>query len=438
MRIALAICGVVLIFASLMALATFSVQRLTAQAAPTLAVAADDWPQFRGPAGQGISPSKTAPLEWSADQNVAWKVELPGAGASSPIVLGDRIYLTCYSGYNVPGEGRGDMSDLTRKVVCLGRADGKLLWATEVASRLPDEERIRDDHGYATSTPVADDQRVYAFFGRSGVVALDHDGKQLWHADVGGKTSGWGSAASPILYKNLVIVNASVESESLVALNKETGKEVWRADGIKESWNTPILVDVDGGRTELVVAVIGKILGFDPSTGEQLWSCNTDIKWYMAPSLVAHKGIVYGIGGRTGGALAVRAGGKGDVTRSHRLWTGTKGSNVSSPILYEGHLYWAHEKSGIVYCAKADTGEVLYEKRLNRAGQFYASPVLVGGRLYYTTREGRTFVVAAKPTFELLATNTLDDRTAFNASGAVADGRLLLRSARYLYCLGQE
>jgi outer membrane protein assembly factor BamB len=205
---------------------------------------------------------------------------------------------------------------------------------------------------------------------------------------------------------------------------------------MKESWNTPILVPVDGGKQELVVAIFGKVLGFDPATGEQLWSCKTDIGWYMVPSLVNDKDVVYCIGGRTGGALAVRAGGRGDVTESRRLWTLSKGSNVSSPLLHGGHLYWLHENLGIAYCVEAATGKLVYEERLANAGQFYGSPVLADGRIYAFTRNGRGFVLAAKPQFEQLARNELGDRSSFDASPAVDGSRLLIRSDKFLHCLG--
>lgn len=397
-----------------------------------------DWAQFRGPGGLGVSHERGLPLTWSSTQNIVWKTALPGAGASSPIVIGQRIYLTCYTGYGVPGQPRGDIAQLKRHLICLNRSDGKALWHWTAPTKLPEESSVRE-HGYAASTPAADSERVYVFFGKSGVFALDHSGRVLWQADVGSRSHGWGSAASPVLVGNLVIVNASVESESLVALDKRTGKEVWRAGGIREAWNTPQVVSAGGGKTELVVAVFGKLLGFDPASGERLWSCNTDISWYMVPSVVAHEGIVYSIGGRTGGALAVRTGGRGDVTASHRLWTGRKGSNVSSPVLHEGHLYWAHESLGIAYCADAKTGRLVYEERLTPSpGNIYASPVLADGRLYYVSRRGHTYVVAAKPTFEQLAHNDLSDGSTFDGSPAVSHGQLLLRSDRFLYCIGKK
>lgn len=397
-----------------------------------------DWPQFRGPTGMGTSGETGLAVTWSATENIAWKTDLPGVGTSCPILVGDRIFVAGYSGYNVPDQEAGSMDDLKRHVVCLNRGDGKVRWTKEVETRLPEQDRIRDDHGYASATPASDGERVYVFFGKSGVVAMDFDGKQLWHADVGDKLHEWGSAASPVLYENLVIVNASVESDSLFALEKATGREVWRARGIHESWNTPILVRTEDGKTELVLAIQGKVLGFDPASGEQLWSCATDIGWYMVPSLVADGGVVYCIGGRSGvAALAVRAGGRGDVTRTHRLWTGRKGSNVSSPIYHDGHLYWANDSLGIVYCAEAKTGEIVYEERLPRAGQFYSSPLLADGRLYYLARDGRTFVLAAKPKFEQLAVNSIGERGAFNAGLVAADGKLYLRSNQRLYCIAK-
>ena len=398
---------------------------------------AADWPQFRGPGGQGVSSEKGLPTTWSGSENIAWKTDLPGAGTSSPIFVGDKIFLTCYSGYNEPGPRGGEQADLKRQVVCLSRKDGKQLWAKEVPSKLPEQERIRDDHGYASNTPVSDGKTVFAFFGKSGVFAFDLNGKQLWHADVGDELNGWGSAASPVLFENLVIVNASVESDSIVALDKATGDEVWRASGINDAWNTPILLPGAGGKSELIVSIPGKVQALDPKTGQSVWTCDSGNRTYMVPSVVAQGGVIYSIGGRPSSAVAVKTGGRGDVTDSHRQWVGQKGSIVSSPIYYNGHLYWAHESQGILYCADAKTGDIVYEERLNRAGQFYASPVLADGKIYYLTREGRTFVVAAQPEYKLLATNDMGVRDTFNASPVVADGRLFLRSNKHLYCIDE-
>lgn len=403
----------------------------------TAPIEANDWAAFRGPDGQGVSAEKALPVEWSESENIAWKSPMPGPGASSPIVFKDHIYVTCYSGFFVPGEAEGNQKDLKRHLLCLDRKSGKKLWEKIVEAKLPEEERIRD-HGFAANTPAADEDRVYCFFGKTGVIAFDHTGKQVWTADVGSKTHGWGTSASPVLYKNMVFINASVESESLVALDRTTGKELWKAKGIREAWNTPVVVTSVNGKPELIVATQGSVQAFEPTSGKQLWTCATDISWYMVPSVIAHDGIVYCLGGRSGVAgLAVRTGGSGDVTKSHRLWTSVKGSNVTSPVFHDGHLYWMNDNLGIAFCAKADTGEVVYEKRMDRSGQVYASALLADGRVYYTTREGRTFIVAAKPEFKVLATNDLNDGSVFNGSFAVDGTRLLLRSDKFLYAIGR-
>jgi len=403
-----------------------------------VANAGGDWPGFRGPTGMGTADTSDLPLNWDAATNVLWKTQLPGPGASSPITFGPHIYLTCFTGYLVPGESGGSLEQLKRHLIALHRDTGEIDWNEAVPAKLPEEERIRD-HGYAANTPAADADRVYVFFGKSGVFAFDHQGNQLWHADVGEGTSGWGTAASPVLYQDLVIINASVESQSLVALDRATGDEKWRASGINEAWNTPVLVTADSGRTEVVVACHGQVKAFDPATGEPLWTCETDITWYMVPTAVAADGIIYYLGGRSGtAALAVKAGGSGDVTTTHRLWTSMKGSNVTSPIYLDGHLYWMSEKLGIAYCAEAATGNLLYEERLERAGQVYASPVLANGRIHYVTRDGRTLILSAQPDFEQLASNDLADRSRFDGSPAVDGNRLLIRSDKYLYCLGRE
>jgi outer membrane protein assembly factor BamB len=393
------------------------------------------WSGFRGPGGLGVAHSQDG--VWGTEPDVLWKIALPGPGGSSPIVQGDHLYVTCYTGYAVPGAPQGALEGLTRHLLCLNRADGKKIWEVKVKAALPEEAKVRD-HGYASSTPVADADRVYTFFGKSGVFAWDHRGKELWRKDVGSGTHGWGSATSPILYLNLVIVNASVESGSLIALDKTTGREVWRAEGLKESWNTPVLVPLEGGRQELVVAIMGAVIGFDPNTGEKLWWCDTGIKWYMVPSLVYQGDKVYCIGGRTGGALAVRAGGRGNVTDARRLWTLNKGSNVPSPILHKDHLYWMHENLGVAYCVEAGTGKVIYEERVEAAGQTYGSPVSAEGKIYAVNRRGGLLVLAASPRFQLLGRKDLRDGGSFDASPAADGSRLLIRSDRFLYCLGKN
>ncbi|MCH8047570.1 MAG: PQQ-binding-like beta-propeller repeat protein [Planctomycetes bacterium] len=400
---------------------------------------AANWPQFRGPGGSGVSTETGLPTTWSDEENIVWKVKLPTYGASSPITWGEKIFIAGYSGYGA-GDG-GKQGDLKRHVTCLNRADGKVLWDSTVESTPNDKSyggfvRL---HGYASATPVTDGKAVYAYFGKTGAVAFDMQGKQLWQTDCGSGTHGFGSGASPVLYKNLLIVNACVESGTLIALDKKSGEQVWKSGKIKAAWSTPVLVDVGGGRQELVVSTRGTLIGYDPASGEELWTCS-GIQNYVCPSPIAHKGVVYAIGGRGRKGLAVKAGGRGDVTETHRLWQLDRGSNVSSPVLYDGHLYWAHEGQGILYCADAETGKVVYEQRLDpKPGRIYASPVAVDGKLYYASRERGVFVVAAKPAFELLSHNKIEsDKSIFNGSPVVSNGRLLLRSNEYLYCVGSK
>ncbi len=402
-------------------------------------ISAADWSQFRGPGGNGVSDAKNTPLNWSDTTGIVWKIELPGPGTSSPIVFGNRIFLTCYTGV-APGRG-ASLDDLKRHLLCLDRATGKLLWNTPVPADLPEQSGIREDHGYATSTPVADAERVYVFWGKSGVLAFDHAGKQLWKASVGTQLNGWGSATSPVLHKDLVLVNASVESGSLVALDKKTGAEKWRARGINESWHAPLVVTAPGGKSEVIAACIKQVFGFDADTGAQLWTCQTGIGWYMCPTPIARDGIVYAIGGRNPqNGLAIRAGGRGEVSGSHVLWKINKGSNVPSPVLHDGHLYFASDSLAVAYCANAKTGEMVYEERLNQSLQgIYASPVLADGRLYYFGRTGLAVVLAASPKFQVLAENSLENRRGyFNSTPAFDGNRLLVRSNRALYCIGAK
>jgi outer membrane protein assembly factor BamB len=401
---------------------------------------AADWPQFRGPGASGSSDERGLPVQWSDNENIAWKVELPGFGASSPITLGDRIFLTCYSDYGLDAENPGDTEDLKRHLLALERNGGRVIWDKVVAAEQPEQEYqgFQALHGYASSTPATDGKLLYVFFGKTGVFAFDPvTGQQRWRQSVGTGTHGWGSGSSPVLYKNLVIVNAHVESGAIVALDKQSGSEVWRTKGTKAPWNTPLLVDVPGGKTELVVSMKGEIVGFDPDNGERLWHC-TGIDDYVCPSAIAHDGVVYAIGARKSAGLAVRAGGRGDVTETHRLWEVRKGSNVSSPVYHEGHLYWANESKGLVYCVDAKNGEVKYEERLEpRPDRIYASPLVADGKLYYVSRDRGVYVLAARPEFELLAHNALEsDTSIFNASPVPSRGQLLLRSDRYLYCIG--
>ena len=399
-----------------------------------------DWTQFRGPGGGGIAEATNLPTAWDAQKNIVWKTELPGLGTSSPVILGTRIYLTCYSGYGESIKKPGDMQDLMRHLVCLDRQSGKILWTKDFTPKLPESKyRSGNDsrHGYASSTLATDGKRLYAFFGISGVYGFDLDGNTLWHTDVGSGTHGWGSGTSPLLYKNLVIVNASIESESLVALNKDSGKIVWRTPDIKRCWSSPLLVQV-GDKQELVLNAPHKLIGLDPDTGKQLWHCNGIPDGYICPTGITHGDVVYAIGGRKNTAIAVRAGGRGDVTQTHVLWTTDRGSNVSSPVYLDGYLYWCHESRGRAYCLDAKTGKIVYEESLTpRPGLIYSSFTAADGKLYAPSQEKGTYVVAAKPEFQQLAVNRFqDDASRTNGSIAVSNNQLIMRTDKAIYCIG--
>lgn len=403
---------------------------------------AADWRQFRGPDGQGVSKETGLPTEWSAAKNIVWKVKLPGAGASSPITLGKRIYITAYSGYGFDRKEPGKQENLRRHVVCLDRADGKTVWTKEFMPLLPEHDYSRgesDYHGYAPSTPITDGTHLYVFFGKSGVYCLDLDGKEIWHTSVGKGINGWGSGASPMLYKNLLIVNASIESGALYALDKATGKEVWKTPGIGAAWNTPIIVKTPAGDDELVISVNGRVLGLNPDTGKERWKAD-GVKSYVIPSVVARDGIAYVTGG---GSLstALKVGGTGDVTKTHQLWKAAKGSNASSPVLYDGYLYWMSGNGGTLNCQNAKTGAIEYSERFKPdPGQFmWASPVVADGKIYLVSQFKGVYVVEAGPKYKLLAHNTFDDdKSRSNASIAISDGQLLFRNDQYLYCIGKK
>ena len=381
-----------------------------------------DWTQFRGPGGLGISDEKGTPVNWSSTDNIAWKAELPGPGSSSPIVVGNRVFLTCYSGYGLE-PSQGEQKELVRHLLCFDRGTGKSLWSKPFEPKLPEHQYQGEGsyHGYAASTPVSDGERLYVFFGKSGVFCFDLAGQQLWQASVGEGTHGWGSGCSPVLFDKLLLVNASVESGSLVALDKLTGKEVWRAGAVRSAWNTPLLVDAKS-RREVVVSTEDRLLSFDPNDGKPLWNAD-GVHRYVCPSVVAHGDVVFAIGGGHT-SLAVRAGGSGDVTQSHGVWRKPKGSNVGSPVYLDGHLYWANDGGGIVCCQNATNGETVFEKRLEpSAGTIWSSAVLADGKLYIVSQRNGTYVVAAKPEYELLAHNKFaDDDSRTNASPAVHNG----------------
>ena len=410
---------------------------------------AEDWPRFRGPQGNGVSQDKKVPLSWSDKDNIKWKIALPGPGSSSPIVSGDRVFVTCYSGYGTNRSDVENISALKRHLLCIERGTGKVIWEKQVKAAQPEDpfRGYLTEHGYASHTPVTDGETVFVFYGKSGALAYEaKTGKELWRTPLGKSSSSrrWGSASSPILYKDTVIINASDESESLYALDKATGKVDWKvnAGGIALTFGTPGIVR-SGEREDLVIAAPYEIWGMNPDKGTLRWFCEIPMDGNVSPSILADKGVVYAFGGyRTRGSVAVRAvediRGPLDVTKSHLVWKTRTSSYVPSPVLHDGHLYWMDDR-GNAFCSDAKTGKVVYEKEIvgpSRDRPVYASPVLINGRIYCVTRKRGTYVFAAQPTFKQLANNRFaKDESDFNASPAVSNGQMFLRSNQFLYCI---
>jgi outer membrane protein assembly factor BamB len=442
------------------------------------AAQAGDWLRFRGPNGSGISSDeKPLPVTWSATENLQWKAPLPGPGSSSPIIVGDRVFVTCWSGYGTDSASLGDQKDLRLHLVCLDRKSGQTMWMKTVEPALPEEPYRGQfaEHGYASHTPVSDGQRVYVYFGKSGAAAFDLEGNELWRTPIGTGLHMWGSSSSPILYKNLVIITASIESQAVVALDKETGKEVWRetADGFGSTWGTPVLVQVDDERTDLVIAVPFEVWGLNPESGKLRWYCEALGVNYYCSSVVTDGDVIYGVEQNMGGgSIAVRAGGKGDVTQTHVVWSGRDNNRIGTPLIHEGRLYFVSGK--VVNCVDAKTGERVYQERVaggaapaqpsgqpgqsgqpgggrnrfgggggfgggfggGRGGQDYSSPIAADGKIYWVARSGEAYVLKLGDTFERLAVNRVtEDREDFSATPAVSDGQLFIRSSKHLYCI---
>ena len=394
-------------------------------------------------------------VQWSESKNLKWKTPLPGPGSSSPIVWGQHVFVTCYSGYGLSRTNPGNIEDLVRHLICIDRNDGKVIWTRTVKAELPEDAFTGmgvPEHGYASNTPATDGEHVFVFFGKTGVLAFDLDGNQLWQVNVGKESSNrrWGSSASLILYKDLVIVNASEESQSIRALDKLTGKEVWKAEaaGLELALRYAVAGPSGPWRRGTRDRRALRGLGAESRTGKLNWYAETELDGNVAPSPVAADGIVCIFGGyRNTSSVAIRAGGKDDVTDTHTLWSSRDASYVPSPVIHEGRLYWVSDQ-GIAFCADAKTGETIYRERLSRTSgsggrrggkPFYASVVLAGDKLICVSRKGGTFVLAAKPEFQQLAHNQFaSDESDFNASPAISDGQLFIRSNQFLYCIEND
>ncbi len=400
----------------------------------------DDWSRFRGSNGSGVSHAADVPTRWSDSENVSWKVTLPGAGSSSPIVSGERIFVTSY-GLSQPE------AKLVRSLLCVDAKTGQVLWEQQHESQVSDDpyQGYLTEHGYASHTPVSDGERVIAFFGKSGVHAYDMTGTKLWTCQVGTESGNrqWGSAGSLVLVDDLVIVNASEEARSIIAIDKATGVERWRAEGasLELTYGTPSVVTKSDGAKEIVIAVPGEVWGLNPKNGKLLWFVETTLTGNISPSPLVHDESIFVFGGyRSSGSYRIRSGGKGDATQSHVDWTSRSSSYVATPIYHDGRLFWIDDQ-GIAWCLDAESGKEIYRSRvpgLKAGGRpVYASPILAGGNFYVATRLDGTLVIPAKKEFSVLAQNRLDsDMSDFNATPAIYRQNIILRSNTSLYSIG--
>jgi len=397
---------------------------------------AEDWPQFRGPTGQGLSTETGLPIRWSAESGVVWRTPIPGKGWSSPIVVGERVFVT-----TATEEGR------SFRLLCLDRASGELIFDREVFQQSL-ESPIRQDNSHATPTPVGDGRHTYVVAFDGSLAAVARDGSIAWTNRDYPYYSEHGLAVSPRLFGELLVMQFDGSSRGedrklgfqkpwnesfIVALDRSTGALRWRAlRGLSRMGHvTPNLVR-EGDREVLVSAAGDVIQGFDLATGERLWTARSQGEG-VVPSIVVGDGLVYAASGFEAPTIrAVRPGGRGDVTASHIAWEQTRAVPMAPSFLYVApHLFTINE-SGLAQCLDAGTGEVLGRARIG--GKHSASPVYAEGRIYFVSEAGETTVVEATPEMKVVATNTIPEQT--KASLAVSGGRIFLRTEAALYCLG--
>ncbi|HEX3151444.1 MAG TPA: PQQ-binding-like beta-propeller repeat protein [Gemmataceae bacterium] len=417
-------------------------------------VCADEWPQFRGPGGTGVVTSKVVPPStWTTTDNVAWKTEVPGEGWSCPIVTGGKVFVTsCVSdtkatppktGYYAPTNTKTHTGEHKWTLFCIDAATGKILWE-RVAHQGEPKHPIHVKASYAPETPVTDGERVYAYFGNVGVYCYDLAGKQLWSRswDVVPTQLNWGTGASPALHKDrLYIVNDNEKKSFLVAIDKSTGREVWKVDRPEKSnWATPFIWENDK-RTEIVTTGKGKVRSYDLD-GKLLWEFG-GMSSICVPAPVAAHGLLYVSSGYEFGrprpVFAVRPGAAGDISlkkdeTSNEFIAWYKepaGAYHPTPLVLGDNLYVLYS-TGFISCYDAKTGKPVYERE-RLGGSFTSSPWAYDGKVFCLSEEGTTYVVKAGPTFELLGKNVLGDVAL--ATPAVADGRLFLRTAATLYCV---
>jgi outer membrane protein assembly factor BamB len=417
------------------------------------------WPQFRGPGGVGVAPvtpGAAIPRAWN-EQTIRWKTAVPGLGHSSPIVWGDRIFLTtAIEGEPIPGaqapvhtfggeefkhpDAVGADKEHTLQVLALDATNGKILW-----TRTAFEGRVYDDRhrasSYASPTPVTDGERVYAYFGSEGVYAYDFDGKPAWSRDIGDiKSVGLGVASSPVLWRDLLLLQAdedSGEASFIVALDRRTGAEVWRKPRpVQASWTTPTLITGPDGKEQLLTAGNEHLIAYDPANGAEIWRTKGLDSNAIHTPLQAGSTVIFTAGYPKKIVLALELPKQGDLTAAEPFtWTYDKGTAyVPSNLVYDGHLYLVSD-SGLLTCLDAKTGKLIYEGgRPAEQGRYTASPTVVDGAILLISRDGDASFVQPGPQHEVLASTSLDEPVA--ASPAVAGGRLYVRGEQHLYAIG--
>ena len=392
------------------------------------AMGQDNWPSWRGPASSGHSDETELPLHWTSD-SVVWKTPLAGDGQSSPVIWGDRVFLT-----TALEQGR------QRMVFCIRRTDGSKLW--EHVAWTGEPEAAHEMNGWASASCVTDGERVVAFFGRGGGLhCYTVDGKHVWSHELGSFEGPWGTAASPLIVRDMVIQNCDSDAGAfLIAVDKFTGDEIWkRPRPDYRGWSTPILIRTPM-REELVLNGHTGVTAYDPDTGEQLWHCQ-GIRGRGSPTVTPANGLLYVINGLSSGSLyCVKPGGSGDVTDTMRTWIARRGGrDLSSPIVLGKTVLAVGLRGAILTAYDAHDGKELWVKRLG--GQIASSPVAFNGRAFFIDDNGKTVVVAPDSEPAVVATNFLGaaEGEQFRASITPCRGQLFVRSNRYLYCIaGQD
>jgi outer membrane protein assembly factor BamB len=404
------------------------------------------WSQWRGPLATGVAPHADPPLRWSETDNIRWKVPIPGRGSASPVVWGDQVFVLTAIGEGARGEGPRagvvPQGPVRFVVLSIDRQSGRVLWERTAREEVP-HEGTHPDGTWASPSPVTDGEVVLAHFGSRGLYAYDLEGRLLWQKDFGDMKTrlGFGEGSSPALSGDVVVVNWDHEGDSfLAALDRRTGRELWRRDRDEvTSWSTPLVVEA-GGSAQVVVSATGRVRGYDLGTGKELWEAG-GMTVNSIPSPVYGNGMLYAMSGFRGNAArAIRLeGAKGDLTGTDAVvWSYDRDTPyVPSPLLYGDSLYFLKTNSGILTSLDARTGEVRYgPERLPGVQGVYASPVGASDRVYVTGRDGRTVVLRHGPKLEVVAENVLDD--GFDASASLVDGELFLRGRKSLYCLAEE